>query len=110
MNLFYILNENKNLVECDYLTWGEWFENFENRLIKFTQFEKFAIDVSTVCMGIPLYFSRENEKPKLFETMVFKDGELLDRYIERYSTYQEALEGHQEVVKEVNKFIRNKKT
>jgi hypothetical protein len=36
--------------------------------------------------------------PLIFETMVFKGGSAMDEYVERYSTEQQASEGHENIV------------
>ena len=54
--------------------------------------------VSTVFLGIDHNFGEG--KPLLFETMVF--GGKLDEETERYSTWEEAVEGHNHMVEKVN--------
>lgn len=55
--------------------------------------------VSTVWLGIDYGFGL-TENPIIFETMVFKDGEIVAVY--RYSTEEEAIKGHEKVVNEVS--------
>jgi hypothetical protein len=53
--------------------------------------------VSTVLLGIDHCFHiNPGMKPIIFETMVFKDDD--EDYVERYSTKEEALEGHKRAV------------
>lgn len=65
--------------------------------------------ISTVWLGIDhnfVSFIRENpeeSKPILFETMVFSDDEKHDVYMERYSTKEEALQGHNRVMEILKK-------
>ena len=49
--------------------------------------------VSTVWLGIDHNFSRGKHRPHIFETMVFGDCDF-DQDCVRYSTEQDALEGH----------------
>lgn len=58
--------------------------------------------VSTVFLGIDHNFGGV---PMLFETMVFlgDHGDTDDRYMRRYSTRQEALDGHELVVEELKR-------
>jgi hypothetical protein len=51
--------------------------------------------VSTVFLGLDHGFGGT---PKFFETMVFGLTDFNDEYCERYTTYGEAWNGHQEVV------------
>lgn len=106
----YILDEKGDVVECnDLLKWAEWFETSGER-------RKIAYDdvgdhyVSTVFLGLDYSFG--GKKPILFETMVFEKGESktklvtgdddklitynksLDEFSRRYSTREEAVEGH----------------
>lgn len=51
------------------------------------------------------YLLDENKNPSLFETMVFEKGEPMDQFMERYSTYQQAESGHDEIVEQVKSFL-----
>ena len=53
--------------------------------------------VSTVFLALNHQWN-PNEKPVLFETMVFPKDSWGELYCKRYSTWQEAFQGHQEVV------------
>lgn len=83
----YIL-DGKTPVECDdILKWGEWFETADRHVAKT---EKDEIKVSTVFLGIDHSFG--DGPPLLFETMIF--GGEHDKDMWRYSTWNEAEEGH----------------
>lgn len=90
-NKKYILDDERNLVEVDLLTWGAWFEHTRKERIvaKDTVGDK---DVSTVFIGIDYNFG-EGE-PHLFETMIFPEAEVF----ERYPTWDRAVEGHMRAV------------
>ena len=89
---FYILDENKELVEVDSSTWGHWFDNFENRRVESTYLHEYHI--STVFLGINHSYYDQGE-PLVYETMVFNPkGDCDESYICRYHTWNEALIGH----------------
>lgn len=64
----YVLDDKHNAVEVDLMTWARFFENFDN-------------------LGGP---------PLLFETMVFGGPD--DQWMDRYTTWEQAEEGHAFVV------------
>ena len=91
---YYIL-EGKEAVPADLLTWGRWFESTENRAVAKTDIGD--VRVSTVFLGTDYRFGEG--PPLLFETMVF--GGMLDQDMERYTTWEEAEQGHAEMVARV---------
>lgn len=91
----YIL-DGKTPVPCpNVLKWARWFET-ANRHVAKTQTNNG--EVSTVFLGINHNWL-PNGPPILFETMVF--GGIFDKDCERYSTWEEAEEGHKRKVKYV---------
>jgi hypothetical protein len=62
--------------------------------------------VSTVFLGLDHGWEDRNKpdyKPVLWETMVFSDQEFgADEYMERYSSYEDALEGHKRALDYAN--------
>ena len=98
MHYYYYLN-GKEVIACeDVIEWAQKFE-FENRTIEKTEINEILI--STVFLGVNYNFG--NGDPLLFETMVF--GGKLDGEQDRYSTWDEAEKGHQEMVKRVEESI-----
>lgn len=94
MNGRYVL-DGKDVKECpSLLEWAEWFENADRRVAKDTIDD---CDVSTVFLGLDHRF--RDGPPLLFETMVF--GGDLDQEMDRYSTWDEAVEGHAKMVQRV---------
>ena len=93
----YILDENKNLVPVDSLTWAKWFETAD-RVVKSDYLTISVagpqVHVSTVFLGLDHQYG--DGPPLLFETMIFNGRE--DGYQDRYSTYQEALIGHEKAL------------
>lgn len=76
------------------LLWAVWFQ-FADRHVAQTQVK--GLKVSTVFLGINHQF-QPDESPLLFETMVFSElSDVLDIQV-RYSTWEEAITGHKEIV------------
>src|SRR5438128_961526 len=98
MSKQYILDGSHRPVPCDDLkTWGRWLQTAnDDRIVARTTVRE-GIDVSTVFLGLDQSFG--NGPPLLFETMVFRSGNGDD--MERYSTWDEALAGHQRMVQRV---------
>jgi hypothetical protein len=79
--------------------WAKRFEDMAYRRIGLENVGKY--EVSTVWLGVNHNFAAELP-PLIFETMVFDvsgDRRFKDLYCERYSTEDQALAGHQAVVK-----------
>lgn len=77
--------------------WAKRFEQIEGRRIGRTKVWP-GWTVSTVLVGIDMSFGLG--PPKIFETMVFHPGTGgLEAAVERYSTKEEALQGHRRMVR-----------
>lgn len=103
----YMLRPDGVIEECpDVLEHAAWFEKIENRRIARTavpygDFKK-AVIISTVFIGFEHGF--RDDAPLLFETL----AELPDdgpTFSPRYTTKEEALKGHIEVVKQVERWL-----
>lgn len=94
MIMYYILDgkQPKQIHDLE-----EWYKHFalENRILKKTKIGD--AEVSTVFLGIDHAFGKG--EPILFETMVF--GGNYDQYTKRYSTWDEAIHGHQLVCEKI---------
>lgn len=99
--MHYILDNNKNPVPVDLMTWAEWFADSDRRRVALTRLGKARI--STVFLGLDHRYGPG--EPLLFETMIF-DGRWHD-YQERYCTYDEALAGHRRAVYYVSDQLRS---
>ena len=89
--------EGRTVVPCDdVLEWASWFETAE-RVVRQTRIDEHLV-VSTVFLGLDHNYTRTGP-PLLFETMVFRHGS--GDETRRYSTWEEADEGHEEVVEEI---------
>jgi len=97
MNLFYKLDENKNVVPA---TLEEWNDYWEERLPHSSKHigDEIINDrrISTVFIGLINGFNQKNE-PLLFESMIF-DENGVSISMNRYATYKEAEEGHKKAV------------
>jgi len=92
----YILKD-KQIIETDLMSWAEWFETAkEDRIVKQETLTN-GNQVSTVFLGIDHNF--KEGPPLLFETMVFPKKGDSELDMKRYSTYEEAEEGHKKMVK-----------
>lgn len=94
--MYYFLNEDKTYNPCDLMTWANQFEFMDRHVGDDCINDK---RVSTIWLGLDhdLY----GGKPLLFETMVFKNlekGLPSEIYCIRYSTWDEAVEGHKKAI------------
>ena len=94
MNKYWILDDNRQPVEADLMTWARSFENGRRHIGKD---EIGDVLVSTVFLGIDHSFG--GGPPILFETMVF--GGPLDQEQVRYATLDEAEVGHAAMLERV---------
>ena len=95
---WYILDENNKPIRSTIVDCGEWLE--ENPERKVVRQETIGdIFVSTVFLGLDHAWN--SGIPVLWETMIF--GGEHDQYQERYTSYEDALKGHQIALNLVNK-------
>lgn len=88
----YIL-DGKNVKEASLIEWAAWYEKAK-RHVSLNKL-KDGTKISTVFLGLDHSF--DGGPPLLFETMIF--GGKHDGYCERYTTWEEAEEGHKEALK-----------
>lgn len=90
----YYLNDDKTYKPCDLMTWANQLKNMDVHVAEDVLEGKL---ISTVWLGLDHnYFGG---KPLLFETMVFDQDDLgHDHYMARYSSWDEALAGHQDAI------------
>ena len=97
----YILVGKEPVREDDLLKWGMWFETADRSVAR-TEFDGLnGAYVSTVFLGLDHDWT--GTRPILFETMCF--GGPLDGEMYRYSTWEEAEDGHQAMVDRVMKHL-----
>lgn len=101
MSKYYKLNEDKSVSPCTLFEWGEQHELMTVDTKRIGRDEVKGLIVSTVWLGLDHNllneFDETIDNPHIFETMVFKNDESLD-YCDRYSSYDEALEGHKKAI------------
>lgn len=102
----YILDDNDNTIEVDLLTWAQWLEHTDNRIVGFTQITSQVL-VSTVFIGLDHRFPGFPPGPPiLYETLVF--GGPLNGEGTRYCSHDDALTGHRMYVKRARKALGQK--
>lgn len=104
----YKLDENKNAVPCSLEEWGLQLEEMKKNKTKHVA-DKTINDkrISTVWLGLDHGWDANGE-PLLFETMVFDGEDYHDIYCDRYSTWEEAEEGHKKAIEWVNNGCKEK--
>ena len=95
-NEYYILVDKKPVACSDTNQWLN-FQRASDRIVEKTKFGD--VEVSTVFLGWE--HGEDRGHPILFETLVF--GGEHDGHMLRYTSWEDALEGHEEVCKMVNK-------
>lgn len=103
MSRWYILDNDHNPVAADVLVAAKWLEdNLERRVVKQENIldkNGETVRVSTVFLGLDHAWN--SKTPVLWETMIF--GGEHDQYQDRYTSYQDALEGHQKAIDFITK-------
>ena len=91
MSKWYILDENNKPVKAtSIMEAADWMENNPER--KVVKQENIGdIFISTVFLGLDHAWN--SDVPVLWETMIF--GGIHDQYQDRYTSYEDALKGHE---------------
>src|SRR5579863_7102806 len=94
----YYLNEDKSITPCDIMKWSKQFSSMSDNNERHVGDDLIGdIRVSTVWLGADQ--GGIDGKPLLFETMVFPSKHSpRDIYYGRYSTWNEAVEGHKKAM------------
>ena len=108
INEKYVLNQhNEPVVVKDLMLWAAAFEDNDKRIVRQTTVTELgeylvspfkSVFVSTVFLGLDHNFMGEGP-PIVFETMVF--GGPFNHTMWRYATWDEAVKGHEQLVKMV---------
>ena len=107
---YYVLDAEKHLVETDIAGWGLWYAKNESRIVARTLINN-ECRVSTVFLGIDHGLRcTKGGIPKLFETMVFGCLPSLNRFECHYASWDDAVAGHQVVVRKVREVINHATT
>lgn len=103
--MFYKLDENKNIIKCTAEETSKQREHMHKTNTKHVGDDTINdLHISTVWIGIDHAYDLldkhiENYKPILFETMIFNKKDYpYECYVDRYSTWQEAEEGHKKAI------------
>jgi hypothetical protein len=95
----YFLNEDKTYRSAELMEWAEQFETMDRHVGNDIVHGKL---VSTVWLGLDHSF--HGDEPLVFETMIFSEHKpRTEIYMKRYSTWDEAAEGHQKAIEWVKK-------
>lgn len=97
---WYILDNNNKPVPSTALESSEWMDKHPKRKALKQEDVGEDVHVSTVFLGMDHAWLGYG-KPVLWETMIF--GGDHDQYQERYTSYEDALEGHQTALNLLNK-------
>lgn len=94
MSRHYFLNEDHTYTPCDLMTWANQLEELDNKVADDIIHGK---RVSTVWLGLD--HNHFGGPPLLFETMVFDGIKIgFEIYMKRYTTWDEAVEGHKKAI------------
>lgn len=94
----YILSDKTPIPATDRDLWALWWHQPGNRILAQTNVAGSL--VSTIFLGMDHSFG-DGSDPILFETMVF--GDRVDEISRRYRTWDDAMEGHEKIVKEIRR-------
>jgi hypothetical protein len=102
---YYTLDSNKQSIPCNVLEWARFFNDIGNRRVAFTVLGD--TNVSTVFLGLDHSFG--GPVPVLFETLAHNPINE-DELMERYTTWEEAVEGHNKMVEKIKGLLTNEQT
>lgn len=92
--MYYILDENNKPKQATMKECAAWMDD-PRKIVKQETF--WPWHVSTVFLGIDHSMSRDGSDPVLFETMVFRGNNYRGIEQKRYTSYDDALAGHQDM-------------
>jgi hypothetical protein len=97
--MFYKLNNDKSISPCSDIEWDKQISEMIRTMTKHVADEDVNGNrISTVWLGMDHNWG-EKGPPHLFETMIFSPPEsFIHRHLWRYSTWDEAVEGHKKAV------------
>lgn len=99
MSEYYYLNEDKTVRACSLLEYIDQMMGMSKSDTKHVDYDFIGEHiVSTVWLGLNHNWD-ESGPPLVLETMVFEDGKIgQDIYRDRYSTWDEAVQGHKKAI------------
>lgn len=93
---FFVLKDKKPVPASSMTQWAEQLADYHQRVVKQTHLPN-EIFISTVFLGLDIMGGdKPVEELVLFESMVF--GGEYNHYKRMYCSYQEAEQGHQEII------------
>lgn len=93
----YFLNDDHTYRPCTLMEWAKQMEDFYKQDKKHVGYDDVnGYHVSTVWLGLDHNFGVG--EPLLFETMVFPYQDGIETYTERYTTWDEAVAGHERAI------------
>jgi hypothetical protein len=99
---FYLLDENKQPYKVGIEKAIELYSNPDMKIVQQDTLPNGKF-VSTVFLGFDHSWDVGPHEPVLFETMVFPDNESKsDEYMERYTSYEDAIAGHKKALETAN--------
>lgn len=104
----YFLNEDHTYEKCEFMKWANQFEELSRANKRHVGDDMIGdYHVSTVWLGLDHnYYSGP---PLLFETMIFHGDHSSDIYMDRYTTWDEAVKGHKRAIQWVNEGSKHDK-
>lgn len=97
MSHFYFLNEDHTYKPCSFQEWGQQVQRLTEQNKKHVAYDVInGYRVSTIWLGIDHDWLNDGP-PLLFETMIFLPNDQ-EEYCDRYTTWEQAVEGHQEAI------------
>jgi len=98
---YYLLNKDRSVTPC---TVEEWAANHIPHKVAHWSMTNGDVEISTVFLGLNHAFGPG--PPLIFETMVFTDiYPDIDNDMHRYSTWDQALAGHKEMIERVEAYL-----
>ncbi len=96
----YYLKKDHTYIPCSLRRWSDQLEYMHRTNTKHVARDEVnGRLISTVWIGLDHSFQLNSEHPLVFETMIFDDITTGDElYMERYTTWQEAEEGHKKAI------------
>jgi hypothetical protein len=94
---YWIMEKGGAVKPASLWEWTVWFGDIENRRVAFDELGGVGY-VSTICLGLDHSFGAG--PPILFETMARIGTHWAEEVMRRYSTYEQALAGHAELLAE----------
>ena len=97
MSNYYYLNDDHSVMPCSSSLWSIQFEEMKKNDTRHVNVDEInGCRVSTVWLGLNHNFFNE-EVPLIFETIIFNENSD-SIYMDRYSTWEEAQQGHEKAI------------